>query len=212
MFEQTIKSLKIKIGDAAETVVNPPYVAVREKPNGLSNTFILNLNGPFEYISDALLNDGKPVDFDFKLEVSDLSLGGQSLGNRIVIQSHEITSRDNLPGPKSTDEIAKILIHEIGHSVGLVPDPQHDFRWQHPNHYTGHGGIGNHCSLNAVLNEGIYKYSNAGKMCIMFHQIHDQAGPEFCEDCMKYLKFTKLRKATLGGRKGLGGLGWTLSS
>lgn len=186
MFEQTIKSLKVKIeGEENPRIEAGAYPVERES----LNTFNFKLIGPFEYISKAI-GEMKKVDLDFVVEIYDTKFAGVNDGNKIVISTHETAVK-----AKSTEYIAKVLIHEIGHAVGLAPEKFNS--WTHPDHYTGYGGTGPHCKLNAVNREGIYRWGGVGKMCVMYHQVHDQAGPEFCDNCMKYLKFTKLRNNDL---------------
>ena len=190
-FKKTIKSLKVQIqGETNPRIENPEYIVKRNNPN----EFTFELLANFEYISEALA-EGKTVDLEFGVEVYDTNFAGVNDGNKIVIATHE-TQANNPQLPQSPETLAKVLIHEIGHAVGLVPDTINSFK--HPDHYSGHGGTGPHCKHNAALNQyGIYRYGNAGKMCVMYHQVHDQAGPEFCDNCIKYLKFTKLRNNDL---------------
>ncbi len=186
IFAQTIKSLTVTIKGENPRIENGPFVVVRDN----LNQFTFKLIGPFEYISTALSN-GKNVALEFVVEVYDTNFAGVNDGNKIVIGTHQ-TENSNLQSPQA---LAKILIHEIGHAVGLVPDTINSFK--HPDHYTQHGGTGPHCKYNAKDVNGIYRYGGAGKMCVMYHQVHDQAGPEFCDNCIKYLKFTKLRNNDL---------------
>lgn len=190
-FKKTIKSLKVQIeGETNPRIENGEYIVQLNTPN----EFTFELLANFEYISEALAF-GKSVDLEFGVEVCDTNFAGVNDGNKIVIASH-VTQDNQAQAPQSPESLAKVLIHEIGHAVGLVPDTINSYK--HPDHYTQHGGTGPHCKHNAILdNYGIYRYGNAGKMCVMYHQLHDNAGPEFCDNCTKYLKFTKLRNNDL---------------
>ncbi len=147
------------------------------------------------------------VDFEFTVEVVDKCIAGENKGNKIVIETHEL-QKGNLAFI-AKEAIAKVIIHEIGHALDLVPDS--NAFWTHKDQYRDHGGTGPHCKSNAVLDlRNVYRYGGQGKMCIMYHQIHDQAGPDFCDNCLKYLKFTPLRLAKLNISGLLGG--WTFSA
>ena len=147
------------------------------------------------------------VEFEFTVEVVDKCIAGENKGNKIVIETHEL-QKGNLVFIQK-EAIAKVIIHEIGHALDLVPDSNP--YWTHKDQYRDHGGTGPHCKYNAALDpQNIYRYGGQGKMCIMYHQVHDQAGPDFCENCLKYMKFTPLRLAKLNIHGQLGG--WTFSA
>ncbi len=147
------------------------------------------------------------VDFEFTVEVVDKCISGENKGNKIVIETHELKEGNLAIIPK--ESIAHVIIHEIGHALDLVPDS--NAFWTHKDQYRDHGGTGPHCKYNAALDlQNIYRYGGQGKMCIMYHGVHDQAGPDFCENCLKYLKFIPLRLAQLNRPGQLGG--WTFSA
>lgn len=129
------------------------------------------------------------IDFEIEIETANHSPAGQNYANNVLISTHGANS------PQPADEIAKVLIHEIGHALGLVsPDL--------PDHYIGHGGVGSHCKFNAVLLNNIYEHGGGGKMCVMYHMVHAEAGPAFCKKCSEKLKMTKLSGYFLKSERG----------
>ena len=198
-FFNSIKAIKYKPDTQPEVTIIPTA-------NNVKFINMLNFSVDTTGAIEQALKAGA-VDFEFTVEVVDDCIAGENKGNKIVIETHELKEGNLAIIPK--ESIAHVIIHEIGHALDLVPDS--NAFWTHKDQYRDHGGTGPHCKYNAALDlQNIYRYAGQGKMCIMYHQVHEQAGPDFCENCLKYLKFTPLRLAKLNIPGPLGG--WTFST
>jgi hypothetical protein len=104
--------------------------------------------------------------------------------------------------------IARIVIHELGHSLGQVLGQRETFgaaKGPEANdlQYTKHGGVGNHCRTGAkettdasVDADGHLTYGWAGgdDMCVMHHDVtKPHVGTTFCPSCVLNLRLTDLR-------------------
>lgn len=167
-------------------------------------TFSLSLTGTLQNLE--LPPESQTTELHFKTEVkmADTLVAGQSSGNLVIVQTHKVNRDNGNWEIQSAEKLAKTLIHEIGHSVGLVPDKFKKRKGEetNPNHYTKHGGSGRHCKHNAALNANdVYVHkTGAGKMCVMLHCLDPEAGPEFCPNCHKALLLAKLKGSDLESR------------
>lgn len=162
--------------------------------------FSVSLDGDLEYLQTHLKTGSLLCKFTVK--VADITMAGQNSGNLVVIQTHEARGGDFVI--ESADKIAKTLIHEIGHALGLTPHWYEVGTDRHgeenDNYYTDYGGNGNHCKHHAKLNESRTEYipdDTGERMCVMFHMILPGAGPEFCDNCMKGLRLARLKAGQL---------------
>ena len=85
--------------------------------------------------------------------------------------------------PKSTDQMNQVLIHELGHKIGMVP-PGGDYAAcdldRPPNQYENRGHNGSHCHAGLGLLDN-YRATREGMTCVMFGST---SGPTtFCGDC-----------------------------
>ncbi len=81
----------------------------------------------------------------------------------------------------STASQNQVLVHEMGHKIGMVPDGTSLDRT--PNQYTGKGHVGSHCHTGLPVQAS---YSGSTGTCVMFGATH--ANPAFCADCAKAVK------------------------
>ncbi len=96
-------------------------------------------------------------------------------------------------------EIMAVLIHEIGHKIGMVPGPQGNRTLdQQSTYYDGRGHSGGHCFHGAGL---LPTYSGVGGIspdCTMFGDTRASVS-SFCSDCR-----TSIRKLDLRSRTNVG--------
>ena len=197
--KKSVRSLKFQVEGEGPVNVSPDECDVT-----IPNPYKLIIGVPDKVRSAA---SKKKVTMEMTVEAGVTRFAGKNLGNKIVIQSHEISAKDGQIA-LTAQRAAKNLIHEIGHALNLATELSG--LWKHPNFYRGHGGQGAHCGLNTREDDrGVYVYAGSGKMCVMYHQEHAQAGPGFCKDCLESLKFTRLRSTYLA--RGIRAGGWKLS-
>lgn len=123
--------------------------------------------------------------------VSGLSYGGSNftvVGTRFVLSGSSYRS----------SYIMAVLVHEIGHKIGMVPGTQSDrvLDIQTATHYTGHGHSGNHCS-HGVTASPLPDPLNLGDAgvtpdCTMFGNAGVNTSV-YCVDCGKSLRKLDLR-------------------
>jgi hypothetical protein len=79
---------------------------------------------------------------------------------------------------RSADELKQTTIHEIGHTLGMVPVTQ-------SSHYIEHGHAGNHCNTGLSSSERAGdSYEGLEGTCIMFGESSDSRQPHFCPKCV----------------------------
>ena len=85
----------------------------------------------------------------------------------------------------STDEQNQIMIHEMGHQCGMVPDGAGIKPDKVSTYYYGKGHVGPHCHMG--LSASLTSYGGVtGAKCVMFGQISDVSN--FCSNCTPALK------------------------
>lgn len=83
------------------------------------------------------------------------------------------------------DDQNKIIVHEVGHQLKMVPVGGGKLPDTPPNHYTLHGHNGNHCHIGLPLRHFVAgDESSAG--CVMFGAVSSHI--DFCVDCALAVK------------------------
>ena len=77
----------------------------------------------------------------------------------------------------------QVMVHELGHHIGHVPEGTGTGLDKTPNQYTGKGHVGSHCHTGLGV---LASYSGQSGTCVMFGATH--ANPAFCADCAKAAK------------------------
>jgi len=111
-------------------------------------------------------------------QITDRTWGLEEALNRVLA-----SLQDNKP--LKSDEIARAVIHEIGHKVGMVTDGTGKKPDMIPTHYVDRGHVGPHCHNGLPLLDS-YSGVSTGNICVMFGTITDQVA--FCPDCAKAVK------------------------
>lgn len=130
-------------------------------------------------------------------------LGGLSYGgsNFTVIGTRFTTPLVGRPLPSAL--VMGILVHEIGHKIGMVPGTQSDrvLDVQTATHYTGRDHQGNHCA-HGVPKPFPPSFNSARGIspdCTMFGNASTVSTSVFCTECQK-----SLRKLDLRGSNNIG--------
>lgn len=78
----------------------------------------------------------------------------------------------------------QVLIHEMGHKIGMVPDGTGKLPDKTSKHYANKGHVGNHCHQGLAV---LTNYRNAtGSTCVMFGATNGKIA--FCSDCTPALR------------------------
>lgn len=80
--------------------------------------------------------------------------------------------------------MAAIMVHEVGHKIGMVPGPQgdHDLD-QQASYYDAHGHHGGHCHHGAPLVDYATVVPATAPTCTMFGDTRTHT-LRFCPDCL----------------------------
>lgn len=136
---------------------------------------------------------------DLRFEAAEAGFLGWSDGKNLVAVATKKANGRAL----DAKTIARIVIHEVGHALGLVRPG----RAVHPGgaernrrYYEGMGGVGPHCSTNAKPADGKMVFDR-DRLCVMYHAggPDDRADAAFCPSCTIDLKLVDL--GLLGPRK-----------
>lgn len=84
--------------------------------------------------------------------------------------------------PISIADQNHVMIHEMGHKIGMVPD--NSSLDMGPNQYTGKGHVGPHCHTGHAILPDYSNFTTSG--CVMFGATH--AGTDFCIFCARAVK------------------------
>ncbi|HET9958680.1 MAG TPA: hypothetical protein VFQ61_29505 [Polyangiaceae bacterium] len=124
---------------------------------------------------------------EYEITIVDIEGMGLSLPteNLVTIASRFL---DGSPVPAAT--MAAVMVHEIGHKIGMVPGPQgdHDLDRQ-STYYDGRGHSGPHCRHPAPL---VPTYNSAAPLvpaptCTMFGDIRTNT-TQFCTNCVRSVR------------------------
>ena len=124
-------------------------------------------------------------ELDLKVNVVKGMSGGVSRGNKGIIA---VCTRAWWK-KKSPEGMGQILVHEIGHQVGMVPGERASSGLaQGKHHYLGLGHVGNHCHNGCDLEDDIDKRNNKWNdnarkksRCVMFGSTNGKGC--FCNEC-----------------------------
>jgi type VI secretion system secreted protein VgrG len=145
--------------------------------------------GPFKRIV-IKLGDAVDKEMTGTLRVSYHKIGYQR-GGLSIPKTNLCAVATRINGkPKDASGQNQILIHELGHQIGMVPshDPQGNVGPRsaaeldrHANQYEGKGHNGSHCcnGLDAMATD--YLKVKEGALCVMFGSV--RAPTTFCVDC-----------------------------
>lgn len=156
---------------------------------------------------DLLRFAGRDWKYRFAYEVNVPGYFGWSDGNVIVA-----ATRGPDGAALSPELVARVVIHELGHSLGQAAKERALFRAAsatetNERRYTRHGGVGSHCSSGASLVDDAtvdggktYHWAGGDDMCVMHHDVSkDHVGARFCDSCLLNLRLVDLR--VLGPRR-----------
>lgn len=128
-----------------------------------------------------------------------VSQGGENL---VIVASQDAITGAAVP----PNEIMAVLVHEIGHKIGMVPNAGGVSGLDRQNtQYDGHGHVGNHCyhgltppTAASPLPASLITTGGLTPDCTMFGDTRS-ATSRFCSDCK-----TSLRKLDLRSRTNIG--------
>lgn len=103
-----------------------------------------------------------------------ISIGG---GNMICVCTRAWWANE------STADQNQVMVHEMGHKIGMVPGGTGKGPDKTPNQYTGKGHVGSHCHTGLPVQAS---YSEASGTCVMFGSTNNKSA--FCADCVTAVK------------------------
>ncbi len=175
-----------KTGGVTQTITKPKCTRSGNNDIVIDTTGLARGAGRISYTVKVIVN-----------MVSGLSYGGSNftvVGTRFVVSGSAYSS----------SYIMAVLVHEIGHKIGMVPGTQSDrvLDIQTATQYTGHGHSGNHCS-HGVTASPLPDPLNIGDPgvtpdCTMFGNAGVNTST-YCAECGK-----SLRKLDLRGSNNIG--------
>jgi hypothetical protein len=189
-FGQTVTDFQARFDD--REIVN--LKMARYQVKRLSETKIsIPLSGPLKRLAEEV---DKKRSFGLKLTLQGINVlcAGMSDKNVTVIQTHSFDTRGDFTKlslkelPK--ENVLRIALHEIGHTIGLVPGG-------YPNFYEGCGGIGSHCNHNTKLDKRVRVHNGTGELCVMYHAEVPNKSSEFCPKCVEAIRTRGLTSDTL---------------
>jgi hypothetical protein len=107
--------------------------------------------------------------------VDRMRAGLASSGNLVIICTRSWWQN------KSAAAQNEVMIHEIGHMVGMVADGTGKLPDKPAKHYVDRGHVGNHCHHGLALRASFSSGSNSGSDCVMFGSTNGKSA--FCSDC-----------------------------
>jgi hypothetical protein len=146
----------------------------------------------FQLPADAvpIIKNGGRVRINFEVYLADNSTAGQATANKIII-----TKRKSITEKASEERTAVVIMHEIGHAIGMASSKSKDF-------YQGKGHIGPHCSYgmisqkakqgNYVWQSTVNSTKNSKYPCVMFGGDRFDIPTAFCENCSPIVKAQKM--------------------
>jgi len=87
---------------------------------------------------------------------------------------------------KNTASQNEVMVHEIGHMVGMVADGTGNKPDKTAKQYTDRGHVGSHCHSGLALRASFSSGSNSGSDCVMFGSTNGKSA--FCSDCEPAVK------------------------
>lgn len=118
--------------------------------------------------------------------------------NYTLIASEDAVTGSAVPA----SEITAVLVHEIGHKIGMVPGPQGTRALDRQStHYTAHGHAGAHCYHGLTVNAANPLPANLSTTggitpdCTMFGDTRT-ATLHFCPECLQSVRKLDLRAST----------------
>ncbi|MCO5171068.1 MAG: hypothetical protein M9894_32490 [Planctomycetes bacterium] len=178
-------------------VMSHGEVDVKPKARRKNDTdIVFNLGRAFvaEYFGGS-----KSPTLTLKFEAVEAGFLGWSDGKNLVA----VATKTAAGGALDAKTVARIVIHEVGHALGLVRPG----RAVHPGgaerngrYYEGMGGVGSHCSTNAKAQRGQMVFDR-DRLCVMYHAggPDKRADTAFCPSCTIDLKLVDL--GAFGPRK-----------
>ncbi|MBX3470133.1 MAG: hypothetical protein KF878_24925 [Planctomycetes bacterium] len=178
-------------------VMSYGVVDVKSKARRKNDTdIVFNLGRAF--VEEHFGGSNSPM-LSLRFEVVEAGFLGWSDGKNLVA----VATKKAAGGALDAKTIARIVIHEVGHALGLVRPG----RALHPRgaeenqrYYEGMGGVGPHCSTNAKPARGKMVFDR-DRLCVMYHAGGPDARADtaFCPSCTIDLRLVDL--GLLGPRK-----------
>jgi hypothetical protein len=107
--------------------------------------------------------------------VDRMRAGLASSGNMVIICTRAWWN------DKSTRAQNEVMIHEIGHMLGMVTNGSGTLPDTPAKHYANRGHVGNHCHSGLALRDSFASGDNSGSNCVMFGATNGKSA--FCGDC-----------------------------
>jgi hypothetical protein len=107
--------------------------------------------------------------------VDRMRAGLASSGNLVIICTRGWWQNESTSGQN------EVMIHEIGHMIGMVADGSGSLPDRTATQYTARGHVGSHCHSGLALRDSFSSGSNAGSNCVMFGSTNGVGA--FCANC-----------------------------
>lgn len=147
--------------------------AVEVGASGISTLKLDTSNFPDSFFSDATNSGSLTVTVDAVNRMR----AGIALGDNVIVICTKAWWRDT-----PTDKMIDVMVHEVGHKVGMVSDGTGKKIDTTSTHYTGQGHRGGHCSNGYSYDAGTSVWSaGAGSKCTMYGSTNGVR--EFCDKC-----------------------------
>jgi len=141
--------------------------------SGIKKLIFSPANLPDSFFEDASNSGFLSITFDAVNRMR----AGLALGDNVIVICTRAWWRDT-PSSKMLD----VMVHELGHKIGMVSDGTGKKPDATSKQYTGQGHVGSHCSNGYSYDAGTSTWSNgAGDKCVMYGSTNGVRA--FCGEC-----------------------------